>query len=112
MLSSKPREAKSYRTENNRSPFEDWLSKLKDVVGKAKIFARIERAEKGTFGKYRDLGSGLFELKEAFGPGYRIYFGLERDELIILLIGGDKRTQTKDIAKARELWSEYRGFRE
>ncbi|MFI5305476.1 MAG: type II toxin-antitoxin system RelE/ParE family toxin [Nitrospiria bacterium] len=74
MLISRPRKAIIYETEEGKRPFELWLNKLKDVVGQAKVLTRIERAESGNFGNYRELENDLFELKESYGPGYRIYF--------------------------------------
>ena len=64
VLTPKPRRAKSYETNDGKRPFESWVTKLKDVVGKAKILARVERAEGGNFGQYRDLGRGLYEMKQ------------------------------------------------
>ena len=107
VLTSKFREARNYRIANGKSPFEEWFKNLKDVAGKARVAVRIERAEKGNFGTYRDLKDGLFELKDLFGPGYRVYFGLDKGELIILLVGGSKRSQSRDIAKARNYLADY-----
>jgi len=81
--------------------FIDWLVKLKDLKAKAKIAIRISRAEDGLFGDSRVLGKGLSELKIDYGPGYRLYYKIESDKIIFLLIGGDKSTQERDIAKAR-----------
>ena len=64
---------------------------------------------RGNFGLHRELQDGVFELKEDFGPGYRIYFGVDGDEIIILLVGGDKGSQSRDIAKAKEYWTNYLG---
>lgn len=108
MLTCRSREALSYTTKNGKKPFEIWLGKLKDVVGKAKILARIERAGAGNFGNYRELGEGLCEIKEPFGPGYRLYFAIDHDEIILLLIGGDKGSQRTDIEKAKAYWNEYK----
>ena len=97
----KLRKAKVFEDENGKMPFREYLAGLKDVVGKAKILTRIERAEKGNFGDYKDLGkAGLFEMRDDFGPGYRIYFSVEGDEIILLLLAGTKRSQSKDITKA------------
>ncbi len=108
-LTVKIRKAEPYSTQDGKRPFGDWLWRLKDLRAKAKIVHRVDRAELGNFGKYRDLHAGVFELKEDFGPGYRIYFGLDGDDLIILLMGGDKGSQNRDIAKAREYWDDYLG---
>lgn len=101
-LLAKQRTAKVFTDAAGKSPFEDYLKGLKDVVGKAKILARIERAERGNFGDYKHLEDGLFEMKENFGPGYRIYFAVEGDEIIILLSAGTKRGQSRDIEAAQK----------
>jgi putative addiction module killer protein len=65
------------------------------------------RIESGNLGDYKSVGDGVMELRFDFGPGYRTYFGMEGKTLVLLLIGGDKGTQRKDIKRAQELWSEY-----
>ena len=102
------RSALYYLTENGRCPFEEWLANLKDVQGKAIIRARIRRMELGNPGQYRWIDNGVLELKINFGPGYRIYFGEDGKEIIVLLCGGDKSTQERDIRKAQEFWDDYR----
>lgn len=72
-------------------------------MAKAWILVRLRRASLGNFGETRDLGEGVSEFKFTFGPGYRIYYTIRNGEIIILLAGGDKSTQSKDIAKAKEL---------
>ena len=106
-LTVKVRRTELYETEDGKQPYNEWLWSLKDVRGKAKVAARVDRATRGNFGDYRDLHAGIFELKEDFGPGYRIYFGIEGDEIIILLVGGDKGSQNRDIMKAKEYWTDY-----
>ena len=108
MLTGRARRARIYQTKDGKRPFELWLSALKDVVGRAKILARVERAESGNFGSYRDLKEGLFELKESYGPGYRIYFSIDKRDIILLLIVGIKRSQESDIQKARKYWEDYK----
>lgn len=84
--------------------FEKWLLKLKDKKARFEIEVRISRIEiEDNLGCYRSLKCGLFELKIDVGQGYRIYFTLKGDKVIILLCGGDKSTQQKDIDKARKL---------
>jgi putative addiction module killer protein len=108
MLTVRVRRAESFKTRTGKRPFKEWMTRLKDTVGHARILARIRRAERGHFGACRDLRGGLFEMKENYGPGYRIYFGLEGDEIILLLIGGRKGTQDRDMEKARTHWEEHR----
>jgi len=87
------------------SEFDKWLRKLKDFKAKAKILFRIQKIENdGHFGDCKPVGNGIRELRINFAKGYRIYFKEEDGKIIILLIGGDKSTQQKDIAKAKEIW--------
>ena len=83
--------------------YKKWFARLRDTVAKARILVRLRRASLGNYGETRDLGDGVSEFKFRFGPGYRIYFTERNGELIILLAGGDKSTQSSDIAKAKEL---------
>jgi putative addiction module killer protein len=83
--------------------FDAWFSKLNDSQARARIQARITRAEDGNLGDHKSVGGGVAELRLTHGPGYRIYYTLRGLELIVLLVGGDKSTQTKDIEKAKEL---------
>ena len=78
-----------------------WLSRLRDRTAKARLVRRIERLAFGHFGDHRSLGAGLFELREHFGPGYRVYYTFRADRLVLLLAGGDKSSQASDIARAR-----------
>jgi putative addiction module killer protein len=88
-------------------PFDLWLLEL-DTVAQAKIGAFINRVASGGSGKnVKPVGSGFFEIKIDSGPGYREYFGEVRNVLILLLIGGDKKTQERDIRKAQLYWEEY-----
>ena len=97
-----------YETGDGKLPFEEWLQRLKDKKGRAVIRTRLDRLEQGNPGKYAPLGHGVYELKIDFGPGYRVYFGEDEGRIIILLFGGDKSTQRKDIKKAYEYWKNYK----
>ena len=88
--------------------FMAWISKLKDVAGKARIAARLKMASAGNFGDHKSVGQGVMEMRIHTGPGYRVYYAQEGDTVYILLIGGDKSTQDKDIKKAHELWKEIK----
>jgi putative addiction module killer protein len=88
-----------------------WLKALRDRQARKIIARRIERAAFGNVGKMRNLGQGLNEMKIDHGPGYRLYFIQRGEELIILLCGGDKSTQDKDIARARKLVKELKNAR-
>jgi putative addiction module killer protein len=91
---------------NGRSPFQEWFHGLKDERTQAVIINRINRLSLGNLGDCKKIGK-IFELRIDFGPGYRIYFGLEHQKIIILLSGGSKRTQKKDILRANIFWKEY-----
>jgi len=82
--------------------FKKWLSDL-DKFAAALVLARLHTVSKGSLGNWRSVGGGVAELKIDFGPGYRIYFTIRGNQLIILLFGGDKKSQKRDIAKAQEL---------
>lgn len=85
-----------------------WLKKLHDANAKARINLRIRRIElTGNLGDYKPVGEGVSEIRIDYGPGYRVYFGRRGNEIILLLIGGDKSTQQRDIAKAKQLNREY-----
>ncbi len=85
--------------------FSMWLRKLRDVKGRARIAARIDAAKLGNFGDCKGLGDGVSEMRIHFGPAYRVYYAQEGQCVYLLLLGGDKSTQEKDIAKAKELWT-------
>lgn len=95
-----------YATTNGRTPFTEWLEALKDQRGRDTIKVRVRRISVGNFGDSKSLGGGLYELRVDFGPGYRVYFGKEDDD-VILLWGGKKQRQAKDIARGRIYWAEY-----
>ena len=97
-----------YQTKEKESPFEDWLDNLNDVNAKAKILQRIDRIELGNFGDCEPVGDGVHELRIGYGPGYRIYFGNDGKLLVILLCGGTKKRQEKDIKKAKEYRQDYK----
>jgi putative addiction module killer protein len=83
--------------------FATWMSKLRDERAKAKIAARIDRLAQGNAGDVAPVGRGVSEMRLHFGPGYRVYFMQQHKEIVILLCGGDKSTQVRDIKRALEL---------
>jgi putative addiction module killer protein len=95
-----------YKKENGQEPFTEWIESVKDSVLKARIKSRIRRVEIGNYGNCKAIGSGLFELKLDFGPGYRVYFGKKNNVIVLLLCGGDKKSQKRDIKVAIEYWGE------
>ena len=87
--------------------FSKWLSKLKDIQGKVSIIRRVDRMKSGNFGDYKSLGENLSELRITVGAGYRVYYTQHNEEIIVLLVGGDKSTQVNDIKKAKSMAKEY-----
>ena len=102
------KELRYYKTENGKMPFVDWLNQFRDYITRSRIERRLERMELGHYGDYKPLGDGVFELKLAFGPGYRVYFSEYDDFVVILLCGGDKSTQKRDINTAKQYWQELK----
>ncbi|MGC9355851.1 MAG: type II toxin-antitoxin system RelE/ParE family toxin [Mariniphaga sp.] len=89
--------------------FDKWLKKLKDLRAKAKILFRIQKIENdGHFGDCNPVGNGIHELKINYAKGYRIYFKERDGKIIILLFGGNKSTQQKDIEKAKNIWNKLK----
>ncbi len=88
--------------------FDRWLRKLRDPQAKARVETRIRRLSLGNPGDAQPIGSGLSEMRIDYGPGYRVYYMQQSTVLVILLSGGDKRTQQNDIAKAKELAAEWK----
>jgi len=87
--------------------FGDWIDGLKDAVGRTAIKRRINRVVDGNFGDRRFVGYGVWELRIHYGPGYRVYYGEDGLVIVLLLCGGDKRTQWQDIVRAKKLWNEH-----
>jgi putative addiction module killer protein len=97
---------REYVTSAGRDPFREWLDTLAASV-KARIQARVLRFEIGNLGDHKTVGGGVWEARLMFGPGYRIYFGKASRTTIVLLLGGDKESQSKNIHRARSYWSDY-----
>lgn len=102
-----PKEIQNYLREDGSSPFEEWLDSFGDKKVRSKIDNRIRRVRLGNLGDYKAVGEGVCELRIDYGPGYRIYFGQVRSTIVLLLCGGDKSTQERDIRKAIEYWRDY-----
>lgn len=99
-------DVREYLDTAGRSPFAKWLRAL-NVQAAAKIATALERIADGNLSNVKPVGSGVFEYKLDFGPGYRIYFGRDGDRLIILLAGGTKKRQQEDIRQAKANWQDY-----
>ncbi len=90
-----------------RNAFEKWFFGL-DAVTATRVEASVDRLEQGNFSTVKGVGSGVFESRLDFGPGYRMYFGKDGEKVVILHAGGTKKRQQQDIAMAIELWREYK----
>ena len=101
-------EVRVYARSDGSEPFTQWLRGLRDGTTRNRIRQRIVRIRLGHFGDARAVGDSVQELRIHFGPGYRVYFGREGDALVILLCGGDKGSQERDIERAQEYWRDHR----
>ncbi|HOW88671.1 MAG TPA: type II toxin-antitoxin system RelE/ParE family toxin [Elusimicrobiales bacterium] len=88
--------------------FGDWLNSLADISARAAILKRIDRVEEGNFGDHKYLGTGVYELRIHHGPGYRVYYGEDGMNIVLLLCGGAKHGQKKDVVMACRSWANYR----
>ena len=102
-----PKTVAIYQDESGHEPFADWMKGLRDRKGRRVILRRIGKLEHGLYGDCRPVGEGVMELRIFFGPGYRVYFGEEAGNIIVLLCGGDKGSQARDIKTARQYWKEH-----
>lgn len=96
-----------YINENGKNVFHEWLRLLKDKTTRARIRVRLNRIRMGNFGDCKSVGRGVSELRVDYGPGYRIYYGKDGMNVVILLCGGSKKNQSKDIKLAQQYWAEY-----
>ena len=101
-------EIRVYVGRDGKRPFIDWLKKLRDQRARDRIHIRIDRLMLGNTGDFKSVGNGVFELRIHFGSGYRIYYGRTGRHIILLLCGGDKASQQKDIKRATQYWNDYR----
>jgi putative addiction module killer protein len=106
-MQSNPRDLKIYETTQGQAPFSSWFDALRDRGASARIQKRLDRVELGNLGDYRSVGEGVFELRIDYGPGYRIYFAQTDLVVILLLCGGDKRSQDRDILQAKQFWIDF-----
>lgn len=98
-----------YSSQNGKKPFTSWIEKL-DAAARAIIKARLDRISLGNFGDSKTIqgANGIKELRIKYGPGYRIYYGMKGNLIVILLIGGDKSSQRSDIIKATHYWNDFK----
>jgi putative addiction module killer protein len=100
-------EIRYYLARDGRSPFEGWFASL-DPTARAKVTVAIARLEQGNLSNAKGVGESVLEYRINFGPGYRVYFGRDGETLVILLTGGTKKRQRRDIGAAIEMWADYR----
>ena len=102
-----------FETQDKKCPYYNWLENLKDRAARAKIRTRMDRVSQGNLGDIESVGEGVYELKVDFGPGYRVYCGFDEAEqsIILLLCGGSKKRQQKDVNQAHLYWKEAKDER-
>ena len=102
-------EVEEYVTERGIVPFAEWLLRLKDKTGQAKLVARIRRASFGNFGDWKEIKGAkrLYEMREHYGPGYRIFYTIVGNKLMVLLAGSSKKDQNKAVAQAKKYLADY-----
>jgi putative addiction module killer protein len=93
---------------NGRIPFDTWIHQLRDQTARGRVIAAVRKVQMGNFGDHRSLRGGLFELRIDWGPGYRVYYGMDGPMIVVLLGGGTKRGQSRDIERARALWRQWK----
>jgi putative addiction module killer protein len=99
---------KVLETDEGKVPFHEWYFSLRDTTTRVRVRVRLDRLLLGNFGDVKSVGEGVSELRLQFGAGYRIYFGRVGTTIVVLLGGGDKSTQARDIEDAQELWRKYK----
>ena len=109
-----PKQVVAYVDSNGREPFYEWLDGLRDSQGSKRILYRTKKLEQGGYGDCKPVGEGVSELRMHFrsSPGYRVYFGEHGNTIVVLLCGGDKDSQKKDIQKAKDYWKDYKNRKE
>ena len=98
---------KIFKSRNNIEPFTKWFNSIKNLRVRAIIKTRLDRLAGGNYGDYKLIDNNLYELRIHLSPGFRIYYGELQDKIVILLIGGTKNSQAKDIKKAKHYWQVY-----
>ncbi|QBD75859.1 type II toxin-antitoxin system RelE/ParE family toxin [Ktedonosporobacter rubrisoli] len=105
-----PRKVIIYRDRCGREPFTIWLKSIKNPKSSKRIWMRLHKLEKGIYGDCKQVGEGVIEQRIFYGPGYRVYFAEDGNNIVVLL-GGNKNSQQNDIERARDYWKAYKGCR-
>jgi putative addiction module killer protein len=100
-------EIRHYLTADGKDLYLDWLRQLRDPIAKVQVVKRVSRVEQGNFGDHKFCREGVWEMRVDVGPGYRVYYAQAGTQLVLLLCGGDKRTQDADIARAVKNWQDW-----
>lgn len=101
-------EVRHYLSPDGKDVFLDWLRKLRDVTARIAVDRRVNRIELGNFGDHKFCRDGVWELRIDVGPGYRVYYAVADTQIVLLLCGGDKRTQAADIDRACGYWQDWK----
>lgn len=99
---------RKYECADGSIPFDDWIHSFKNPLHRARLLKRLDKVQLGNLGDWTVVGNGVFELREHFGQGYRIYYGIEKQTVILLLCAGNKSSQTKDIKLAKQYWQNFK----
>jgi putative addiction module killer protein len=102
------KEIKKLELQGGIVPFDEWFDSLQDKWMQAAVDARLTRIRAGNFGDNKSVGGGVFELRINLGPGLRVYYALDGKKIVILLGGGDKGSQLRDIRRAQQLWQQFK----
>lgn len=111
-MDTTPREVIYYETRGGKSPFREWLWGLRDREARQRIGVRLNRIALGLVGDWKSVKGGVYELRVNYGPGYRAYFAQDGPRIVLLLCGGVKGTQDRDIRLAKEYWTDYQRRKE
>jgi putative addiction module killer protein len=106
-MEAQSREIEIYRAVDGKEPYRDWVLSLTADI-RARLSIRLKRVQDGNFGDHHEVGKGVWELIFDFGPGYRVYYGLAGKKLVLLLHGGQKKRQSRDVALAYQYWEDYK----
>ena len=106
------RSVRYYKSQDGDVPYLSWLDELKNTRHINRIIRKIDRVELGNLGDHKGVGEGVQELRLHFGPGFRIYFAQDGATVVVLLCGGDKSSQSKDIRHAQAYWQDYKDHRD